>query len=108
MKTDVQKKSSENKKLKVKTSQRKERIAWIDIAKGVTILTVIWSHTLPFGGLPRNLIFCFHMPLFFILSGFTLKPARDVKDLVLSLLWHKFTAGLRTSVCPRYVDNPAF
>lgn len=83
MKTDVQKKSSENKKLKVKINQKKERIAWIDIAKGVTILTVIWSHTLPFGGLPRNLIFCFHMPLFFILSGFTLKPAKDVKDLVL-------------------------
>ena len=57
MKTDVQKKSSENKKLKVKTNPKKERIAWIDVAKGVTILTVIWSHTLPFGGLPRNLIF---------------------------------------------------
>lgn len=62
--------------------QKGQRIAWIDIAKGITILTVIWSHTLTFGSLPRNLIFCFHMPLFFILSGFTLKPAKDVKDLI--------------------------
>lgn len=61
---------------------QKKRIAWIDIAKGFTILTVIWSHTLSFGSLPRNLIFSFHMPLFFILSGFTLKPAKDFKDLV--------------------------
>lgn len=62
--------------------QKGQRIAWIDIAKGITILTVIWSHTLTFGSLPRNLIFCFHMPLFFILSGFTLKPAKDIKDLI--------------------------
>ena len=61
---------------------QKKRIAWIDIAKGITILTVIWSHSLPFGCLPRNLIFSFHMPLFFILSGFTLKPAKNVKDLI--------------------------
>lgn len=61
---------------------QKKRIAWVDIAKGFTILTVIWSHTLTFGSLPRNLIFCFHMPLFFILSGFTLKPAKDFEDLV--------------------------
>lgn len=60
---------------------QKQRIAWIDTTKGITILTVIWSHTLSFGSLPRNLIFCFHMPLFFILSGFTLKPAKDMKDL---------------------------
>ena len=61
---------------------QKKRIAWIDIAKGITILTVIWSHSLPFGCLPRNLIFSFHMPLFFILSGFTLKPAKNVKNLI--------------------------
>lgn len=64
------------------SAAQKKRIAWVDIAKGFTILTVIWSHALTFGSLPRNLIFCFHMPLFFILSGFTLKPAKDFEDLV--------------------------
>ena len=63
-------------------AQKKQRIAWIDIAKGIAILTVIWSHSLPYGSLPRNLIFCFHMPLFFIVSGFTLKPANSIKDLI--------------------------
>lgn len=61
---------------------QKKRIAWIDIAKGITILTVIWGHSLPVDSLPRNIIFSFHMPLFFILSGFTLKQATDMKDLV--------------------------
>lgn len=56
------------------------RIAWIDIAKGVTILSVIASHVLAYGGTSRNLIFSFHMPLFFILSGYTLKPAQNWKD----------------------------
>ena len=66
----------------IAVTQKKQRIAWVDIAKGITILTVIWSHSLPMSSLPRNLIFCFHMPLFFILSGFTLKPAKDIKDLI--------------------------
>lgn len=57
------------------------RIAWIDIAKGVTILSVIASHVLAYGGTSRNLIFSFHMPLFFILSGYTMKPAQNWKDL---------------------------
>lgn len=59
--------------------QKRQRIAWIDIAKGITILTVIWGHTLTIDSSPRNLIFCFHMPLFFILSGFTLKPVKNKK-----------------------------
>ena len=62
--------------------RKRQRIAWIDIAKGITILTVIWGHTLTIDSSPRNLIFCFHMPLFFILSGFTLKPVKNKKDLI--------------------------
>lgn len=58
------------------------RIAWIDTAKGFTILTVIWGHTLPVNSLARNAVFSFHMPLFFILSGFTLKPAKNFRDLL--------------------------
>lgn len=65
------------------TIAKKQRIAWVDIAKGFTILTVIWSHTLAYGSLARNIIFCFHMPLFFILSGFTLKPAKDFEDFII-------------------------
>lgn len=53
------------------------RIGWIDIAKGIAILLVIIGHTVKFGGGTRNFIFSFHMPLFFILTGYTSNLAAD-------------------------------
>ncbi|WP_278969986.1 acyltransferase family protein [Megasphaera elsdenii] len=47
------------------------RVGWIDVAKGIAIVLVIIGHTVQFGGGTRNFIFSFHMPLFFLLSGFT-------------------------------------
>lgn len=57
------------------------RIKSIDIAKGVGILIVILGHVLGEEDLfLEKLIFSFHMPLFFILSGFVLK-FRDEKTI---------------------------
>ncbi|WP_270224197.1 acyltransferase family protein [Lactiplantibacillus pentosus] len=49
-----------------------KRIEWIDIAKGIAILAVVVGHTLgPYNGqLFGSLIFAFHMPIFFMLSGY--------------------------------------
>ena len=47
-----------------------ERSKYIDIAKGITICLMVIGHT----GIPvllSNFIFAFHMPLFFIASGWT-------------------------------------
>jgi fucose 4-O-acetylase-like acetyltransferase len=49
------------------------RIGWIDIAKGIAIILVIFGHTFIPGSLWRDVIFSFHMPLFFILAGYTFK-----------------------------------
>jgi fucose 4-O-acetylase-like acetyltransferase len=51
---------------------------WIDIAKAVAIIGVIVGHTV--GGPLRDLIFSFHMPIFFVLAGYTfrLKPLAEV------------------------------
>ena len=54
-------------------TQIKKRIDWLDIAKGIAIICTIIGHIAPFGGNVRNLIFSFHMPLFFILAGYTIK-----------------------------------
>lgn len=46
----------------------KDRVLWLDVAKGITILLMIIGHT----SIPQflsNFIFAFHMPLFFIASG---------------------------------------
>lgn len=46
-----------------------KRIEWVDIAKGIAIILMVVGHEI--GGNARIFIFSFHMPLFFILSGFT-------------------------------------
>lgn len=44
------------------------RVQWLDVAKGITIMLMVLGHT----SIPdrlSNFIFAFHMPLFFIASG---------------------------------------
>lgn len=54
-----------------------KRIAYLDIAKGIGILLVVLGHNYIKGSLPAlgKLIFSFHMPFFFLLSGMFFKPA---------------------------------
>lgn len=54
-----------------------KRLLWIDIAKGLAITLMIIGHTVQYGAYSRNFIFSFHMPLFFILTGFTIKIPED-------------------------------
>ncbi len=46
----------------------KERISWIDIARGFGIIFVIYAHVLDRESI-RFLFYAFHMPLFFFLTG---------------------------------------
>ena len=46
----------------------RERFDYIDIAKGIGILMVVWAHIMIVGWTHR-VIYAFHMPLFFFLSG---------------------------------------
>lgn len=66
----------------------KQRIQWLDIAKGIAIICTIIGHTVAFGSQTRNLIFSFHMPLFFLLSGYTIKTIS--KDKMISATWKDF------------------
>lgn len=47
---------------------------WIDIAKGIAIILVVVGHTLTVTSPVRAVIFSFHMPLFFVLAGYTFRP----------------------------------
>jgi len=76
------------------------RIEWIDQAKGIGILLVVLGHM----NIPITLstiIFSFHMPLFFLLSGIVfneIKYSKDFKTVLLAksstLLWPFFTFTL--------------
>lgn len=57
-----------------------KRIEWIDIAKGITILLVIFGHGIdePL----RGIIYSFHMPLFFILSCITFRFSENREEFI--------------------------
>lgn len=50
------------------TMNEKSRFDWLDMAKGYGMLLVIWAHLIDEGS--RAWIYSFHMPLFFLLSGY--------------------------------------
>ena len=53
------------------------RIKWVDTAKALGVFLVFWGHLLydgsSVGGVINRAIYSFHMPMFFILSGFVAK-----------------------------------
>lgn len=55
-----------------------ERDLRFDIAKGIAMLLVIWGHTSIIG---RNFIYSFHMPVFFIISGYFFRK-RETKFVI--------------------------
>ncbi len=48
--------------------QAKKRLEWLDLAKGIGIIAVVWGHTYCPGW---NRVYVFHMAFFMILSGYT-------------------------------------
>jgi len=80
-----------------------QRITWVDLAKGLTILLVVCGHVL-IGLFDAHIyqadtqrvllvlvqaIYLFHMPVFFALSGFFFTAAKDGKDV-----YHRFKKRL--------------
>lgn len=51
----------------------KQRIAYIDLVKGIGILCVLLGHLIPNDDVVKPAIYSFHMPLFFIVTGILLK-----------------------------------
>lgn len=66
-------------------AQLNNRVDWVDMAKGITIILVIIGHVVPFDSATRNVIFSFHMLLFFILSGYSYKLCDDKQKFFLNL-----------------------
>lgn len=50
------------------------RIDWIDHARAIGICLVVLGHTAGLPAYAMQLIYSFHMPLFFFISGYLLKP----------------------------------
>src|ERR1700691_516230 len=50
-----------------------KRVSWIDICRGIAIILVLYGHLFNSDN-QRYLIYAFHMPLFFFISGLVFKP----------------------------------
>ena len=57
------------------------RIKWVDVSKGITIILIVFGHVLRVGYV-RDVLYCFHVPVFFFLSGITATETFSVKRIV--------------------------
>lgn len=57
----------------------RNRIEWLDIAKGICIVLVVLGHELTWDESLRYLIYAFHIPMFFVLSGMTAFVTRETE-----------------------------
>lgn len=71
----------------------KQRIEYIDVAKGMGILLVLLGHTGFISGILKQFIYAFHMPLFFVISGF-LMAAKNEEERDLKTLFSRKAKGL--------------
>ena len=56
------------------------RVEWIDIARGINILLMIMSHCMA-QSLFLDFIASFLLPLFFVLTGYTMKLPAALKEV---------------------------
>ena len=64
-------------------TKNKKRIEYLDIAKGIGIIMVVWAHA---NGPFRNFIYQMHMPFFFLLSGLLYNSGTSLKSFFLKRL----------------------
>lgn len=67
-----------------KEKDLKNRIDYLDVARGIAIILMIIGHVVT-PGWKRTIIFSFHMPLFIIISGMFFKTGNSLKYELLNL-----------------------
>ena len=89
-----------------------KRIHYIDLAKGIGIILVILGHISYIGDSTRIFVVSFHMPLFFLLTGFTLDLTklkdtgvwtycrRLLERMLVPYIWMQFL-----SFIPRFIQK---
>ena len=54
---------------------------WLDMVKGFGMICVIFGHL--YNMTAKAIVYIFHMPLFFFISGYTYKPKENFKTFFL-------------------------
>lgn len=61
----------------------KKRNSQISIAKAFGIIFMVIGHVFEKGSIGVHFIYMFHMPLFFILSGYFFKKSDSIHDIII-------------------------
>lgn len=78
------------------TAKSNGRIRWIDIAKAIIMLLVVFGHTMR-SGAPQRIVYSFHVAAFFFLAGMTCKadqPGKRIKSDLLRIMVPYYCFGL--------------
>ena len=91
------------------TYQPEGRIKWVDTAKALGVFLVFWGHLLydgsSVGSVINRAIYSFHMPMFFILSGFV---AKQNKASFLEFIKSKFSRILLPAILLYLLTMPLY
>ena len=68
----------------------KDRIIYLDIARALTIFCVILGHVVDSNTSTKDLLYAFHMPAFFILSGIFCKDSVESVDEIKGFIRRRF------------------
>ncbi|MDO4308534.1 MAG: acyltransferase family protein, partial [Eubacteriales bacterium] len=60
---------------------KKERMHWVDIARGFFMIAIVLGHVFHSGYL-RHWVFSYHVPAFFFLAGYCFKYIQDVQQFI--------------------------
>lgn len=60
-----------------------DRISWIDVARGIGIFLIVFGHTSG-GGFLTQVLYAFHVPLFFFLTGTVYRKKQSLKTFFLT------------------------
>ena len=74
------------------------RLEYVDVAKGIGIICTIIGHTFT-GTMTARVIYTFHMPMFFFISGY-LYHEKKTKDL--------FAKSVKRLLVPCFANVPLF
>lgn len=82
--------------------KQSKRVEYLDIAKGLGIILVVWAHAKgPFSGY----IYQFHMPLFFLISGYLFNARNSFRQFLTGkvksiyipfVMWNLLAVGIKT------------
>ena len=75
----------------------KKRLEYIDIAKAIGIILMVIGHCIP--GKIANYIYLFHMPMFFMITGYVFKPEEN---------WNGYKSFIKRKIKSLYIPFVMF